>query len=423
MYVPDALSATGLTLLMTSILLIDKTDHFPGWWAVLPTAGTALILAGGMEAWLNRKWLAHPVLTFYGRISYPLYLWHWPLLVFPALLDRPLETADQIGLLILAVGLAVLTTFGIEKPLREGRGLRVGPLQLMGALAAVGMSGIVLYRADGLVDALPDAVRTIALEQLHQDTSAIRLGRCFQSSTQTMRESVSSCVDRTPPGAPLMVLWGDSFAASLYPGLRSVVQDGTLRVRLAQFTGPLCPPLLTPSNRQLVNCQELNRLALQQMRIDRPDTVVLVASWMTYQPGDDEGDGELQGLQTTIRTLQQMGVPRVVVVGELPVWRTALPRILLAHWRQDGEVPHRLAAGFVPRGVGVDNAVGRIAAASGAEFISPLMLLCNSDGCETTVSRLGVVHPMAHDQAHLGAEGSGRLARLMLPALQKAAGP
>lgn len=419
-WLPDVFAAAGVALLVGALVLIDKTDHFPGWWALLPTLATFLLLAAGTDAWVNRAILAQPVLMFYGRISYPLYLWHWPLLTFPVLLDYRLGVAGQIGLLVVAVVLAVGTYYLVEQPLRVGRLAPRAPLLLLGGLGLAGGFGGGLYASDGLIDLYPDRVQTIAREHLRQDPAAYRLGTCFQTSAQLRREFAANCIDRVPADAPLTLLWGDSFAASLYPGLRDSVASGALDMRLAQFTGPLCPPLLQASERHLIGCEEMNRVVIEQVRRERPAMVLLMGAWSAYQRAGDRTVEELEGLRETIRRLRELGVTRVVVVGSFPVWRTAQPRALLSKWRQTGEVPDRLADGFVPQALVVDDLVEDIARGSGAEFVSPIRLLCNPEGCEATVERGGVLFPMAHDEAHLTGEGSRRLAQAMQPQLLQA---
>lgn len=92
----NVLSVTGLVLILYSLFIVKKEGVvFPGWIALLPTLGTTLMIAGGRTAWMSRNILSHKILLFIGLISYPLYLWHWPLLVFNRMLHTsppPLES-------------------------------------------------------------------------------------------------------------------------------------------------------------------------------------------------------------------------------------------------------------------------------------------------------------------------------------------
>ncbi|MBX9715447.1 MAG: acyltransferase, partial [Burkholderiaceae bacterium] len=96
----DVLAWSGMAMLVAALGLIDKTDHFPGWWAGLPTLGTFALIAAGSEASANRRVLCQPILRMYGTISYPLYLWHWPLLSFPVVLGIEMTTELRIMILV-----------------------------------------------------------------------------------------------------------------------------------------------------------------------------------------------------------------------------------------------------------------------------------------------------------------------------------
>ncbi|MBO7411118.1 MAG: acyltransferase, partial [Ottowia sp.] len=83
----NALSLVGFVLLVLSFWKITKATPFPGVWAAVPVAGAFCVIAAGQRAWLNRVVLGNRVAVFFGLISFPLYLWHWPLLVFAYIVD------------------------------------------------------------------------------------------------------------------------------------------------------------------------------------------------------------------------------------------------------------------------------------------------------------------------------------------------
>src|SRR5262249_32131822 len=83
----DAQAGLGLLLLLASVIALNGSMRFPGWWALLPTVGAALLISAGPQAWINRRLLANRSLVFVGLISYPLYLWHWPLLSYAYILE------------------------------------------------------------------------------------------------------------------------------------------------------------------------------------------------------------------------------------------------------------------------------------------------------------------------------------------------
>ena len=117
--ISNAFAAAGLLLLAAGIYFLDGNDPYPGWRALLPTAGTFLLIAAGPSD--IGKLLGSRGLVFIGLISYPLYLWHWPLLAFAKIiLDDPAFHV-RCGLLVLAFVLAWGTYEFVEKPVRFNR--------------------------------------------------------------------------------------------------------------------------------------------------------------------------------------------------------------------------------------------------------------------------------------------------------------
>jgi peptidoglycan/LPS O-acetylase OafA/YrhL len=139
----------GVLLLAIGFVLLNGTRSFPGWWALLPCIGAFLLLSAGPAAWFNRKVLASQPMVWIGLISYPLYLWHWPLLAFATIIAG--QTAPQEWRL-LAVVAAVLLAWGtflfIERPLRHAGGVKI-VLGLVALNIVVGAAGMVIYRNGG----------------------------------------------------------------------------------------------------------------------------------------------------------------------------------------------------------------------------------------------------------------------------------
>jgi peptidoglycan/LPS O-acetylase OafA/YrhL len=111
----------GLGLLVIGSVFIHPERRFPGFWALLPTISAYLIISAGPNAWFNRVVLSNRLLVWAGLISFPLYLWHWPLLVF-AKQSATQQPSIQLLLLTIAtsIALAWLTYRLIERPIRFG---------------------------------------------------------------------------------------------------------------------------------------------------------------------------------------------------------------------------------------------------------------------------------------------------------------
>ncbi len=120
----NAAALAGSLLIAAAILLLNRDRTFPGWWALMPTAGSVLLIAAGPSAWINRTVLRNPAMVLVGLISYPLYLWHWPLLSFARILTTP--TAPLKFALILTSILLAWATWKYLEGKAKARANRIG---------------------------------------------------------------------------------------------------------------------------------------------------------------------------------------------------------------------------------------------------------------------------------------------------------
>jgi len=141
----------GLILVVMSACFLDKSMPFPGYWALPPTLGAALILFAGMQSNLNRVLLASRPLVSIGLISYPLYLWHWPLLSFARILESQTPGLGlRLFLVLSSFVFAWLTYQFVEKPIRYSDRCPRAVLWLSLWMLAVLLMSHAVNRLDGL---------------------------------------------------------------------------------------------------------------------------------------------------------------------------------------------------------------------------------------------------------------------------------
>ena len=147
----DSRSLLGAAFLVAGFALITKDNAFPGWWAVLPTVGAALLLSAGPQAVVNRIVLANPAMVAVGLISYPLYLWHWPLLAYAQVVQAGVPAPSvRVAAVVFSILFAWATYAFVERPIRTGKSTKGVALALAGAMLAVGSVGYALVLKDGL---------------------------------------------------------------------------------------------------------------------------------------------------------------------------------------------------------------------------------------------------------------------------------
>lgn len=146
-------SCLGFVAILASITLIDKSMPFPAPTGLLPTVGALLLIASGPGALVNRVVLSHKVLIYIGLISYPLYLWHWPLISLTRIVDQAdPTTAMKFAMIAMTFVLSALCYHFIERPIRFGRSSSAVavPMTLVACMAVVGFSGLAVFKSYGV---------------------------------------------------------------------------------------------------------------------------------------------------------------------------------------------------------------------------------------------------------------------------------
>ena len=412
--IANAAAVLGSIAIVAGVVLIDSTRVFPGLWVMLPVGGAFLLMLAGPHAWINRAILSHPLVVFVGLISYPLYLWHWPLLSFAHIRYGGIPpTWLRLGLLALSVALAWATYQFIEKPIRFGA--RQGPIGrvavpgLAVAVAVLCAAGFAVFKDGGVLDRRVNRNEAARLVDYYERVRTTQLGGSYRLEcdfmdvvTGKLRDTLDpSC---TQPGRDHTVfLWGDSYAQSLSQGLRDAVPAGTA---VAQVATSACRAEIenfdesAPEHR----CEKANRYAMAAIERLRPDVVIIA------QAG---AHAETDWRAITSRALA-LGARHVIVVGPFPLWYPGLPRIYAEHHMED-------RAEYVSNGVNMDvfkndqAARARVSGLAHVTYLSLLERLCHDGACLARVPGEDELELMALDFGHLSPRGSSYLGRAVWP--------
>ena len=392
------LSTLGILLLAVVLIKLNPERRFPGGWALAGTLATCLLIAAGPQGWFNRHILSSKPMVWIGLISYPLYLWHWPLLAYPHIeLGEMPRIRYQIGWVLLAVLLAWLTYVLVERPIRFGtwRKRRATTVGLCVAVALTGLTGFTIYKKEGQPDRFPELLATLTSKGGRAAiTEGWRDGDCMLDYELPASNYKPFCVEKK---RPLVFLWGDSHAGSLYPGFKALQDSGKYSFGIGERTAAICPPILGIEPRPL--CKSLNDDTIRVIRETKPDIVVLYAWW---HEGKVHGRyTDTSGLEPTVAELKKAGVKRVILLGAVPYWREDLPQLLLKVWKDKQRIPLRLGDEYLdPHVRAATTEMRQRAAAMGIEFISGMDYFCNRDGCLTRMEP-GSTEPLSYDYGHL----------------------
>ncbi len=402
----EAMAAGGLGLIAVAIFTYDEATPFPGLAALPPCLGAGLIVAagGGGAGTLVGRLLSLPPCTGIGRLSYALYMVHWPVVVFTryALLRDPAGW-EVVGVIALCFALAYAAWRWIETPLRhpprgpaaDRRPLFAATAALLAGLGGLGFAGVV---TDGFPSRFP-GVQPGALAALERE--GWKGGRCFLENGRFADWAGPECrIGGDRPATAL--LWGDSYAAHYVPGL--VRNAPALTHAVLQYTFAGCPPLLAYRSRAKPGCGDFNAHAFDVIRAYGVTHVVLAARW------DLLSARTLAGLPDTLARLAALGVS-VSVIGPSPLFAFDVA-VLSA--RDAGARPDGSAAWFARVD---DPAIRRLSA--GAGFIDPLPTFCDGALCRYRAEGTDLFL----DTGHLSRAGSERAVRAYFPLLRRDAAP
>jgi peptidoglycan/LPS O-acetylase OafA/YrhL len=447
----------GLAAVAASGVVLNDATPFPGTAALMPTIGTALVVAGGFRPspFGPGRLLATALPRYVGRISYSLYLWHWPLLVIPAAAAMaPLPLHERVALVGVAFVLAAISQRYVEDPIRHGRfvGTRTAPsLAMAGALSVtVALSSLGLGMAAGsapghaaaassalasdeavvaqIIDSavpatavaatagvaaaatssagLPETVDRAVPEALQPSLADARSNipkpywdGCHLSALQV---DSPACVYGDPKGTHTIVVFGDSHALQWWPAFDQIARDNGWK--LVNYTKSACTPMNalqwnTSLKRSYPECQTWTQRTLVKIAALHPDIVVVSSTRVGYirPDGSIYSDSEALGVYrnsmgTTLRTLASMAT-HVVMLGDTPISQFDVPVCVSAH-------TNSLLACSTPVDKAVNwpwhDAIKTTAQNAGVAYVDPTYWICSSSPCPPVVGDFLVYHDNQH---------------------------
>ncbi|HEY6456412.1 MAG TPA: acyltransferase family protein [Steroidobacteraceae bacterium] len=395
-------SIAGVLALTLSLILINETRPFPGWWALLACSGAFLLICAGPEAWFNRRILSSRPMVWTGLISYPLYLWHWPILSFGIIISRTPSIGYRIAALAASVALAALTYHFIELPVRRGKvrpKLRRVTLQLLGSMAVVGVIG---------ASARYDIVRPIsASDPRDVEISTARHDGYFHAT-----DLIPGTVKNTT------LFFGDSHMQQYWPRIELLTRrPGNRRTVELRTLGGCAPiPLVERTGEP---CLDFVNSGFARAAAPDVDVVVIAASWKGfaergdyYRPGlrnaapldmlSPDTHWVYDGFADALAHLRQLG-KRVVVLSSSPRGYAFEPGRMVDRSRL---IPRVKPAQIVYRAAMVaflspiDRRIRAAAQKAGVEILDPDDWLCTATVCPTVDSD---GRPLYQDGTHIRA--------------------
>lgn len=390
-------SLIGISLITVAIMGFSRTTEFLSLGAILACLGTALVIAAGRNGSnIVARALSFRPVVFIGLISYSLYLWHWPIIVFHRMgflqIDGLPLILEKLGIIIFSVVIASLSWKYIETPFRDKRlsvqtlsrfafsSVTVLVLLVVGSLATNGFA----FRFSSKV---VEMVSHLDRRPIYRDKN------CFISTGRSYSDfDTSKCINLSSTKKNYLLI-GDSHAAALWYGLSSVFPD----VNIMQATASGCKPNIEhqPTNQE--RCTKIiDYIFKEYLPANTVDAILIDANW------------KLSDLPFLARTLDyaKEHTQSVVLFGPMVSYNSALPKLLAVSYVNDDP-----AYPFHNRRVSsekVDKEMAKVAQEKNIAYISFFDMLCDTTHCETTLENN---IPLLFDYGHLTSEGAVYVAR------------
>ena len=405
--VREALSLVGVALIGLAVHTFSSRTVFPGLSAAVPVAGTALLILAAPGTIVGRVLSTRPVVQL-GQLSYSLYLWHWPALVFAKYLTgrEALSWVESLAAVALAFGLSVVSWRTVERPFRDRRTssrrqvlwAAAGGTALVAALAG----GALL--ADGLPGRFSEAV--VRVEAGAEDSSP-RRAACHTRESRPLPPE-EACVYGVVSN-PRFALWGDSHAVELAYVMGELAGDAG--AGLVHLSASACPPSFGFDAQRRPGCVKRNEAVLEFLAARADLETVFLIGATAYQ----ELESIAAGYEMTVDALTRSG-KRVVLIYPFPRPGFDVPHALARLMDAGGE-PRALAmpfARYLEEAGPVLATFDRLVASGRAGALKPSERLC--DGVTCAVEAGG--DALYFDNSHLSVAGARYLSPLLGPALR-----
>ncbi len=275
------LSIFGASLVVFGVVFIDKDKSFPGFWALLPTLGTAFVIAAGSKAWFNRVILQNKALIWFGLISFPLYLWHWPILTFATIIKG--ETPSifvRIFAVIISIILAWLTYCFVEKPIRFGKNNndKKAIIFLVSLMILVGFVGYVCFKKDGI----PTRKYIVDAELQSKDLMTPYKSRKSDGSCDDLGLNLGKLICLKNSKQPEILIIGDSHAMAI----NSSAYSGEVNLKTILIAQHSCIPFryygFIREGREFKECHNLGTAALSIFEKIRSIQTIIINTNVYY---------------------------------------------------------------------------------------------------------------------------------------------
>ncbi|MBH1970618.1 acyltransferase [Moraxellaceae bacterium AER2_44_116] len=402
----NVLSVMGLLMITVAAAILNKDAAFPGWWALLPITGTGLLVLAGDNSIINRTLLSNTFMKWIGKISYPLYLWHWPMISFAMILfgsDNKISRSVKLSAFVISVLLAWATYLWVEKPIQRYKITPNNTLRVLGlGIATTGGIFIVAYLCwQQTISPRFGDIKPIAA------IVPEKLKGCMPEGNQEHGsiDAFKACEQPLFANRPTVYVVGDSHANSLYQSLETYFHQR--RMNVVDYSVMHCIPFTLLDTRGA--CVDYNRYIQQKIAEQKPALVIFAAYHINDKMADfyHEKIAYPYFIQQQAEHMAVSGAQHVIMVGEIPTWDVSLPHVLNRYFLREGKaIPKRTYTGVIQSSLVMDTTLRQLSYSPKVSYFSLKDILCQQQGCLTQVGEQLPNDLIVYDYGHLTRAGS-----------------
>ena len=435
----------GLGLIALSAVLYNAQTAYPGSAVALPVVGAAFVIAGGTVVSRHGAELLLRLWPFrqLGKLSYSLYLWHWPILILAAesVGKSSLPVTTNLQWVLVALGLSMITYVAIENPIRHAKALNRSRLLSVGlgvGLIALSLTVVVGELRVHTATYAPEASSShtfgkaeslASVESLVASAPTIRAvpakldppigvslvgwsltSPCWANSSET---SVRPCLFGDPRGTRTMVVVGDSHAQMWFNTINAIATQA--HWRLWYLAKSACPDALLPYAQdqpggEYTTCDSWHKFVISRINRLNPDLVI--ASEENRQPPNSRKQySDTQWRDGLVAFFRAITAPKAkfVVIGNIPMLPQTGPDCIARHTEDVQACSATVAASETPYHLAEAEAVESV----GGRYIDPTPWLC-SKICTPVIGNYDVYF----DHFHLMGPYASHLTEVLAQALQ-----
>jgi len=426
----EVLAGTSLGVLVLVICTYGPAMKYPGLYTIPPALAAAVLIATGrQDSTVTGRLLSLRPLVFTGLISYSLYLWHLPVFAFFTYYNIREPDALQLGLMIASIYLiAVMSWMVVERPIRRRTllgGDRPFVLLAVGAMLAIGATGVLLWRSDGIPERFSPEVRLLL------DTGTIDAGtienirRCMTLPLRKIESGELCSYGPSDPDLAKVVVWGDSHALALLPVYVELAASHHVQLYFSAHSA--CRPLMDMASGDWSTrapCSNFNAAMIRAIRRLDPELLVLNAYWSYAGPSAPslpdlatpaDESSLIHGLEDTLKQVGR-GNTSVCVVLDVPTLKYSAPYALaMARRKHIGtEFLTVSRADAIEKVHNFEREMRALQQRGIVKIADPKDMLCSTDTCDVQIDG----RSLYRDSNHLSVTGARFVSDTLEPCFQ-----